>query len=123
MRDFIVEAGWGIWTLIGFGLASLGFAAKFVRTRERNAFYALLGTAALTLLAGALGTFVGLQAAAQYITHTSEKWLFLVGLREALNNMILALVLVAVDAMAVTACFVRGAGGGVISQRARVEST
>jgi hypothetical protein len=121
--NFIMEAGWGIWPVIGFGLASLGFAAKFVRTRERNAFYALLGTAVLTLLAGALGTFTGLQAAAQYIANTNEKWLFIVGLREALNNMTLALAVVIVDAMVVTLCFVRGAGGAGVAQRARVEST
>lgn len=122
MGTFILEAGWGIWPVIVFGLLSLGYAAKFVRTREQNAFYALLGTAVLTLLAGALGTFTGLQTAAQYIVNTSEKWLFIVGLREALNNMILALLVVVVDALAVTACYLRGAGGGELRRRVPVTS-
>ena len=100
MGTFISEAGFGIWPVILFGVASLGFAAKFVWSRDKNTFYALLGSALLTLFAGALGTFIGLQAAAQYIANTSEKWLFIVGLREALNNMTLALGVVMVDALA-----------------------
>jgi hypothetical protein len=110
MRDFVLEAGFGIWPVFVFGLASLFYAVQFVRKRERETFYALLGFALLTLLAGGLGTVLGLQTAARYITGTPEKWLFLVGLREALNNLVAALLVVTLDALVVALCFVRGPG-------------
>ena len=103
MLDFIREAGWGIFPVMFFGALSLGVSVQYVRTRRGDLLALLCGLSVLTLLAGALGTVTGLQASANYIGNVEldEKWVFLIGLRESLNNAVASLVIVGVDAMLV----------------------
>jgi hypothetical protein len=112
MLEFIREAGWGIFPVLIFGTLSLGVAIQYVRTRRTNVLALLCALSVLTLLAGALGTVTGLQTSARYIGDVAlnEKWIFLVGLRESLNNATAALVIVAIDAMLVCLALARSLG-------------
>jgi hypothetical protein len=112
MLDFIREAGWGIFPVLIFGSLSLGVSVQYVRTRRRDVLALLCALSVLTLLAGALGTVTGLQTSARYIGNVAfeEKWIFLVGLRESLNNATAALIIVAVDAMLVCLALARSLG-------------
>jgi hypothetical protein len=112
MMDFIHEAGWGIFPVLIFGALSLLIAVQYVRTRRSDVLALLCALAVLTLLAGALGTTTGLQVSARYIGNVAldEKWIFLVGLRESLNNATAALIIVAVDAMLVCLAMARALG-------------
>jgi hypothetical protein len=94
MFDFIREAGWGIFPVLGFGLCTLAASLRFARGQSADLLRLSAALSFLTLSAGALGTFTGLQAAARYVEAHEVKWLFVVGLREALNNLVAALVLV-----------------------------
>lgn len=94
MFDFVMNAGWPIYLVVGFGVAALGAAARyFVSPHERRLMIvrSLMG---LTGLSGILGTVFGVQMSANAIHATPEKWIFLVGLQESLNNASAALVLV-----------------------------
>jgi hypothetical protein len=112
MLEFIREAGWGIFPVLIFGAVSLAAAVQYVRTHDRYWLALLCALAVLTLLAGALGTATGLQASARYIGDVAldEKWIFLVGLRESLNNATAALVIVTVDALLVCIALARAIG-------------
>ncbi len=107
--DFIHEAGWGIFPVLIFGSASLVAAIGYARTARRDVLNVLLALGVLTCLFGLLGTATGLQASARYIHAVSleEKWIFLVGLRESLNNLVGALLIVCIDAIVVSAALAR----------------
>ncbi len=112
MYEFIREAGWGIYPVLIFGAFSLLVAVQYVRTRRNDVLALLCALSVLTLLAGALGTVTGLTTSARYIADVAvnEKWIFLVGLRESLNNATAALVIVAIDAMLVCLSLARSLG-------------
>ncbi|HUU00385.1 MAG TPA: hypothetical protein VM425_02990 [Myxococcota bacterium] len=101
MSEFIVEAGWGIWPVFIFGGASLFFSIYHLVSPRRDLVPLILGFGAATIIAGLLGTVTGLQHSVAYLDRVedSQKWIFLVGLRESLNNMVAALVIACLDAL------------------------
>jgi hypothetical protein len=48
------------------------------------------------------GTVVGIQVSARHIEGAPEKWVFLIGLAEASNNIVAALTICVIDALIVT---------------------
>ena len=107
--DFVHEAGWGIYPVLVFGSASLVAAIGYARTARRDVFSVLFALGVLTCLFGLLGTATGLQASARAINTVSldDKWIFIVGLRESLNNLVGALLIVCLDGMVVSASLTR----------------
>ncbi|MEZ4339409.1 MAG: hypothetical protein R3B82_22530 [Sandaracinaceae bacterium] len=105
MIEFIQEAGWGIYPVFFFGALCLGFSIRHSVQPDAGMLPLVIGTGVALLLCGVLGTITGLQVAVRYIAElgADERWLFLVGLREALNNMVAALVLAALSTMVATA--------------------
>lgn len=101
MSDFIREAGWGIYPVMLFGAVSLIVSLRYAIAPAREILPLVIGFGVATIIAGALGTTTGLQATASFVARTQadERWLFVVGLRESLNNMDAALLVAAVDAL------------------------
>ena len=101
MSDFIREAGWGIYPVMLFGAVSLIVSLRYAIAPARELLPLVIGFGVATIIAGALGTTTGLQATASFVARTQadERWLFVVGLRESLNNMDAALLVAAVDAL------------------------
>lgn len=101
---FIREAGWPIILVLGFGGASLAAAVRYRRTLDRELFSLMIGLAIATLILGVLGTALGVQLSARHIHEVApgEKWIFLLGLKESLNNLVAALVIVCVDTLIAT---------------------
>jgi hypothetical protein len=91
--DLIREAGWGIWPVLGFGgwavITALMEATAPREGRMRTLAYLL----ALTTLSGIFGTVLGIQVSAEHIgeVRPDERWIFLLGLKESLQNMVAAL--------------------------------
>lgn len=104
MGDFIREAGWGIYPVILFGAISLAVALRYALLPKRELLPLVIGFSVATIIAGALGTTTGLQATANYVAQTAstDRWLFVVGLRESLNNMDAALFVATLDALLAT---------------------
>jgi len=90
---FILDAGWGIFPVLGFGLATMGVDLLRVFRRQVERTELLPGLAALTLLAGVLGTAMGVKrsAAALGALPPDERWIFFFGLDESLNCTVAAL--------------------------------
>ena len=107
--NFVHEAGWGIFPVLFFGSASLAVALSYARAPRREALAVIVALGVLTCLMGCLGTVTGLQASALHIGDVGidNKWIFLVGMREALNNMVAALMIVSLDALVVSVSLAR----------------
>ena len=103
MRDFILEAGWGIWPVIVFGAISLALSVRYTFRPQRDLLLLVIGFSIATLLLGALGFATGVQASATFAEHTANaRWMFVVGLRESLNNVVASLVVVATNVLLTT---------------------
>ncbi|MBK6693135.1 MAG: hypothetical protein IPG50_13170 [Myxococcales bacterium] len=104
MGEFFRDAGWGIYPVMLFG--ALGFLAALAHAAlpRRDRFALAVGLAVATVLAGCLGAVVGVQtsAAGYSLAGTPPLHLFLVGLRESLNNMVAALVFATVQTLIAT---------------------
>lgn len=95
--DIFREAGFAVYPILVFGVLSLRWAGQYARGRDGEARFRWLVVLGLTLAFGVLGSATGLQASVQYITTTPDKWLFLVGLRESLHNLSLAVIFAIAD--------------------------
>jgi hypothetical protein len=96
MELYIREAGWGIWPVFLFSLLSLGVSIYYLLKPKRGILPLVIGLSITTLIAGCLGALTGVQHSVQYIEKAAEgeRWMFLVGLRESLNNLVVALIVV-----------------------------
>lgn len=105
MIQFIREAGWGIWPIAIFGAVSLFLALRYAIAPRRELLPLIIGFAVATVIAGLLGTVTGVQHSANHImeVEVDRRWIFLLGLRESLNNMVAALVITTLTALAATA--------------------
>lgn len=108
MIEFVHEAGFGIIPTLAFGLAALFVGVRQVRSATRRRATTAAWLIGLTLAAGALGTVTGLQAAASHVAQSSSDPLFLVGLREALNNLVAAVILAMLTMLCLLVAHVRG---------------
>lgn len=86
----ILEAGVFAYGILVFGTLSLRWAVKYARQRTVAPRFRLLILMSLTAAFGLLGCAAGVQASVQSIATAADRWLFLVGLRESLHNLILA---------------------------------
>jgi mannose/fructose/N-acetylgalactosamine-specific phosphotransferase system component IID len=110
MLDFIRSAGFPIYPVLVFGLGALALAAMELKEglghRVRPAAW-LMG---VTMLSGLLGTVTGMQMSANHIGEINEKWIFLLGLSESLNNLVAATVMVIVSMLLLFGASVRRGG-------------
>ncbi len=95
MGEILREAGWGAWPVMVFGVTSLLLAVRYAVKPERRLLPLIVGFGIATILAGFLGTMTGLQHAVSGLHQVTpdRRWIFLVGLREALHNMVMAFVI------------------------------
>ncbi len=107
MFEFIREAGWGIYPVLGFGIAAVIVAGRQLGEQDPRRVVTVLWLMALTGVAGVLGTASGVQVSARYIGDIPEKWIFLTGLAESLHNLTCACVLVAITMLVMLAAHVR----------------
>jgi hypothetical protein len=104
MLEIFREAGWGIYPVMIFGLAAIACAAMYARRLEARWHGVGLGMAAMTVFAGILGSVKGMQRSAEFIggVAADERWVFLLGVRESLQNMVAAMILVSVAVLLLT---------------------
>ena len=94
MLDFIQSAGFGIYPVLAFGFAAVAFAFKFYQQPSDKRAATAKWLMALTVGAGVLALSTGVQRSAAAMPTTDDKWIFLLGLNESLNNLLAAGVLV-----------------------------
>jgi hypothetical protein len=119
MLDFIRSAGFPIYPVLVFGLAAIALAALELKDglgrRVRPAAW-LMG---VTMLSGLLGTVTGVQMSANHIGEVPDKFIFLYGLSESLNNLVAAAVMVIVAMLMLFGASLRAAGSQSSGAEAR----
>ena len=121
--DFIRDAGFGIWPVLGFGgWAVVAAVQQALAPRDGRARTIGL-LLAITMIAGVFGTVLGVQLSAEHIGEVGpdERWIFLLGLRESLNNMVAALGLGAASLLVLLAAHLRAprSPAGSVTRAAR----
>jgi hypothetical protein len=104
MIDFIHEGGWPMYFVFAFGAASLAAALHYQKTLRREFLAVVIGLAVATIFVGVLGTVLGVQKSASAIGEVDHemKWIFLLGLKESLNNLVAALGFAVVNVLLTT---------------------
>jgi len=102
--DFFHDAGWGIYPVLLFGTACLGAAIPYAVAPRRDLLPLVVGFGVATILAGLLGAVTGLQKSVEYLGDLppADRWIFLLGLRESLNNVVAAFVITVVATLLTT---------------------
>ena len=93
MGDIIHEAGWPIFPVLALGLTALALSIRQAISPHPALTRLIAGLTASCILMGVLGTSIGLQLSISGTNHLppDERWLLFTGLREALNNLSVAL--------------------------------
>ena len=104
MGEILHEAGWGIYPVMLFGATSLILAIWYAVKPQRRFLPLIIGFGIATILAGFLGTMTGLQHAVSGLPEAApdRRWIFLIGLREAMHNMVMAFVIECVVTLVTT---------------------
>ncbi len=93
LSDFIRDAGWPIFPTLAFGIAALAVSIKMIDKPTEQLASLVRNLSCITLILGLFGTIVGLQHSVGAIekVEPAMRWIFLLGLRETLNNLDAAL--------------------------------
>ncbi|MBL9041840.1 MAG: hypothetical protein JNM83_09585 [Myxococcales bacterium] len=109
LSDFFNEAGWPIFPTLAFGVAALSIAIKMIDKPTEQLASLVRNLSVLTLLMGMLGTVLGLQHTVRHVEQVEPgmRWIFVVGLRETLNNFDAALLILIPTMLCYTAAMFR----------------
>ena len=119
MLDALHEAGWPIYPVLFFGFTSLLFAFRYARTPKREVLAVVVAFGLGCVIMGCLGTVLGVIHTVSNVEKMppADRWIFIVGLRESLNNMGAALFIAVFDVVLVCVGLVRR-GRETTSERA-----
>lgn len=95
MPEFIREGGWPMFPTLSFGLVALVLAIWHAGRPSPAQRSLAMTFAVLTVVMGLFGTVLGVQLSSAAIRGVApdQRWIFLVGLAESLQNLISALAL------------------------------
>ena len=98
------NGGWGMWPTLVVGLLMIGVSARYAVSPDKRFVPLIVASGTLTFLTGALGFVTGLIASttSSFDAIEARPTLMLAGFGESLNDVALALVLLAVGMIAVT---------------------
>lgn len=104
MLEFIRDAGYGIFPVLVFGAVALVVSIRYTVRPERRFLPLIIGFAIATLIAGTIGTITGMQTTFDYLaqSHSANPVILLEGLKESLNNIVAACLIVTLVAIVTT---------------------
>lgn len=93
--DFIREAGWPVYPVLALGLTALFLSLRHASAPQKGLLTLIVGFGVAGLLMGLLGTALGIDVTVEGITRIEpeRRWIFLIGLKESMRNIELALLL------------------------------
>jgi hypothetical protein len=88
----IQEAGYAVWGVLALGAMATALGVRFAIRPRKEDLPVVAALVVATLLFGTLGTIIGVQVSAAHIGEVEEgrRFIFLLGVREALHNLVLA---------------------------------
>jgi hypothetical protein len=95
------EGGWGMWPTLVFGLFMVAVSLRYAMRPERRLLPLLVSSGLLTLVAGALGFTRGLIMTSTHMGEVADKSIWLIGFGESLQDVGLALALLACGLLAI----------------------
>lgn len=104
MFAYIREGGLPALAVLTLGVITVALALRSALAKEPTHLRVVVGSSAVTLFTGMLGTLLGFQASARALESMPhlDRWMLVSGMRESLTNMVLALTFVAVAALLAT---------------------
>ena len=102
MPNWFREGGFPMWITLVFGLLAIGSAARYALRPWRRHLPPMISLAAMTLFSGVFGLVTGLIKSLHALPQVGpdQRWIWLVGLGESLQNVAFAMALVGVAALA-----------------------
>ena len=102
--DAFHEAGWPAYPIVALGITALVLALRHAAAPTRGGLTLVVGLSIACVVMGVFGTTVGFQHAIEGTRDLApeQRWLAIVGLKEALNCLGFALVLVLPATLAAT---------------------
>lgn len=102
MGRAFMDGGWGMIPTSLFGLLLLAAAIRYAMSPEARYVPLQLSLGIMTLAAGGLGFTTGLIKSVSVLgkVEPDQRWIWLLGMGESLNNIALALALVTLSAIA-----------------------
>lgn len=112
MPEFIREGGWPMFPTLSFGLVALVLAIWHASKPGPGQRSLAITFAVLTVVMGLFGTVLGVQLSCAAIRGVApdQRWIFLIGLSESLQNLISALALLLPTVAAIGVGNYRSAG-------------
>lgn len=113
MGEAFHDGGWGMYPTLVFGVLMIGAAIPYALKPDRRFVPLQVSLGIMTLVVGSLGFVTGLikSLGAIHQVPESDRFIWLIGLGESLNNVALALMLVALAATVISVGALRGAVG------------
>lgn len=124
MLEFFKDGGWGMYPVLVFGTIAIIAALRHAVAPAGRFVPLIVGFCAVTLIAGVLGTAVGVQTTIVYVNReaTTDHWLLALGLRESLNNLVMACTAASIAALISTYGSFRRAARDELRGRAEAAS-
>jgi hypothetical protein len=104
MMEAFKMGGWGMFPTLIFGLLMVGASVRYAISPERRFVPLQITLGIMTLVAGGLGFVTGTIKSflAMGEVTADNRWIWMLGLGESLNNVALALALIALGTLAAT---------------------
>jgi hypothetical protein len=119
-----MEAGWPVWPVLLFGAVTLTLAISHALKPRPEKLPLIIGFGIASVILGCLGTVLGIQLSIQGLAQLqeSQRWILALGVRESLQNLVVALLFAAASTLATTIGSYRSARGRLHTSLA-VQST
>lgn len=105
MSTYLAAAGPLVWPVLVLALATVALSAQYLRSGRLDLVPAALGVGASTVLLALLSVVVGFQLSVGGLggVAADSRWIYLLGVSEALNALVLALAACALSALLLSA--------------------
>ncbi len=103
--NYLTEAGPLVWLVLLLGAVGLVYALRYALDRAARQRSLAVGAAAAATIVAILATVIGFQKSVGGLGDVAadKRWIYLVGLQESLNNIVVALVFLLLISLLLTA--------------------
>ncbi len=92
--NYLSQSGPLIWVVVAFGAVGLLFAIRYAIDQRRQLASTAVGATVAAAIVASIATVAGFQRSVAGLREVAadDRWIYLFGLKESLNNLVIALV-------------------------------
>jgi len=117
MHDFFLEGGWGMWTILVFGLVAVGAAGRFAYSPERHMLWLVISMSITLIITTAHATWSDLATVSHFLSDITREGkpsqevqsIFFQGFKESTRPGLFAGLFLTLTWLLVSIGFLRGA--------------